>query len=95
LFAPKAKVINQSAEGQTPLTINQFLNGGYQRYKFVFANVELSKWWLLMAQLIRGLDFTFRYNKNSKIKDRITVSFCLWFNLLILVLKNKNIDDLQ
>jgi len=94
LFAPKAKVINQSIEGQTPLTINQFLYGGYLRYKFVFANVELSKWWLLMAQLIRGIDFTFRYNKSSKIKDRITVSFSLWFNLLILVLKNKNIDDL-
>ena len=95
LFAPKAKVVNQSIEGQTPLTINQFVYGGYLRYKFVFANVELSKWWLLVAQLIRGLDFIFRSNENSKIIERIAAASSLWFNLLALVLKNKNIEDLK
>ena len=95
LFAPKAKVVNQSTEGQTPLTINQFVYGGYLRYKFVFANVELSKWWLLVAQLIRGLDFIFRSNENSKIIKRLTASSRLWFNILALVLKNKNIDNLK
>ena len=95
LFAPKAKVINQSTEGPTPLTINQFVHGGYLRYKFVFTNVELSKWWLMVAQLVRGLDFTFRSNKSSKIIERIAAASSLWFNLLVLVLKNKNIDDMQ
>ena len=95
LFAPKAKVINQSTEGQTPLTINQFVYGGYLRYKFVFTNVELSKWRLLVTQLIRGLDFIFRSNKSSKIIERIAVTSSLWFNLLGLVLKNKNIGDYQ
>ena len=95
LFAPKAKVVNQSTEGQTPLTINQFVCGGYLRYKFVFNNVELSKWRLLVAQLIRGLDFVFRSNGSSKIIERITAASSLWFNLLALVLKNKNIDDLH
>jgi GT2 family glycosyltransferase len=95
LFAPKAKVINQSIEGQTPLTINQFVYGGYLRYKFVFANVELSKWRLLVAQLIRGLDFIFRSNENSKIIERIAAASSLWFNLLALVLTNKNIEDLK
>jgi len=95
LFAPKAKVVNQNTEGQTPLTINQFVYGGYLRYKFVFNNVELSKWRLLVAQLVRGLDFTFRSNESSKIIERIAAASILWFNLLVLVLKNKNIDDLQ
>jgi GT2 family glycosyltransferase len=95
LFAPKAKVVNQSTEGQTPLTINQFVCGGYLRYKFVFNNVELSKWRLLVAQLIRGLDFVFRSNDSSKIIERIRAASSLWFNLLALVLKNKNIDDLH
>ena len=95
LFAPKAKVVNQNTEGETPLTINQFVYGGFLRYKFVFNNVELSKWRLLVAQLVRGLDFIFRSNKNSKIIERIATASILWFNLLVLVLKNKNIEDLQ
>ena len=95
LFAPKARVINQSIEGQAPLTINQFVYGGYLRYKFVFTNVELSKRWLMVAQLVRGLDFIFRSNKSSKIVERIAVASSLWLNLLALVLKNKNIDDMQ
>jgi glycosyltransferase involved in cell wall biosynthesis len=93
LFAPKAKVVNQSTVGQTPLTINQFVYGGYLRYKFVSANLELSKWWLLIAQLIRGLDFTFRSNTSSGIKERMKTSLNLWVELLILALKNKNIDE--
>jgi GT2 family glycosyltransferase len=95
LFAPKAKVVNQSTEGQTPLTINQFVYGGYLRYKFVFTNIELSKWRLLVAQLIRGLDFTFRSNESSRIIERVAAASSLWFNLLALILKNKNIGDLQ
>ena len=95
LFAQKAKVVNQNTEGQTPLTINQFVYGGYLRYKFVFTNDELSKWRLLVAQLVRALDFVFRPNESSKIIERIAAASSLWFNLLSLVLKNKNIDDLH
>jgi GT2 family glycosyltransferase len=95
LFAPKAKVINQSTEGQTPLTINQFVYGGYLRYKFVFANVELSKLWLMVAQLVRGLDFIFRSNANSKIIARIAAAFSLWFKLLALVLRNEDVGDMH
>jgi hypothetical protein len=94
LFAQKIKVINQRMEGHTPLTINQFVYGGYLRYKFVFANIELSKWRLLAAQLIRGLDFTFRSNESSKIIVRFKASLSLWVNLLILVIKNKNSEEL-
>ena len=88
-------MVNQNTGGQAPLTINQFVYGGFLRYKFVFNNVELSKWRLLVAQLVRGLDFIFRSNKNSKIIERIAAASSLWFNLLVLVLKNKNIEDLQ
>ena len=89
LFGPKAKVINQKIEGNIPLTINQFISGGYHRYRFVCANAELSKWWLLAAQLIRGLDFTFRPNENSRFIDRMKTSLNLWTRLLFLILKNR------
>ena len=88
-------MVNQNTEGQTPLTINQFVYGGYLRYKFVFNNVELSKWRLLVAQLVRGLDFTFRSNESSKIIERIAAAAILWFKLFVLVHKNKDIDDLK
>ena len=93
LFGPKAKVINQKIEGSTPLTINQFISGGYHRYRFVCANAELSKWWLLAAQLIRGLDFTFRPNENSRIIDRMKISLNLWTKLLFLILRNKIAEE--
>ena len=95
LFAPKIKVVNQNTEGQTPLTINQFVYGGYLRYRFVFNNAELSKWRLLVAQFVRGLDFTFRSNESSKIIERIAAASILWFKLFVLVHKNKDIDDLK
>jgi len=93
LFGPKARVINQKIEGNTPLTINQFLSGGYQRYTFVCANAELSKWRLLVAQLIRGLDFIFRSNESSSFIARVKTSLSLWVKLFVLVLKHKNIDN--
>ena len=93
LFAQKAKVVNQSTEGDAPLSINQFLQGGYLRYKFVFANIEFSKWRLMVAQFVRALDFIFRSNENCKMTARISVALSLWFNLLVLALTNKNIDD--
>jgi GT2 family glycosyltransferase len=93
LFAPKARVVNQSLEGNSPLTINQFVYGGYLRYRFVFNNVELSRWRLLSAQFFRGLDFVFRQNDSSKFTLRVRVAIKLWVKLLILMIKNRNIYE--
>lgn len=93
LFAPKARVVNQSREGNSPLTINQFVYGGYLRYRFVFNNIELSRWRLLIAQFFRGLDFVFRPNGSSKFTLRVRVSIKLWVKLLILMIKNRNIYE--
>ena len=93
LYAPKARVVNQSTEGNSPLTINQFVYGGYLRYRFVFNNIELSKWKLLAAQFFRGLDFAFRQNTSSKVTLRVRVAIKLWVNLLILTIKNRNIYE--
>ena len=91
LFVPKARVVNQSIEGNSPLTINQFVYGGYLRYRFVFNNIELSKCRLLTAQFFRGLDFVFRQNASSKVTLRARVAIKLWVKLLILMIKNRNI----
>ena len=93
LFAPKARVVNQSVEGNSPLTINQFVYGGYLRYRFVFNNSELSKGRLLTAQFFRGLDFVFRQNTSSKVTLRVRVAIKLWVKLLILMIKNRNIYE--
>lgn len=93
LFAPKARVLNQSIEGNSPLTINQFVYGGYLRYRFVFNNIELSRWRLLIAQLFRGLDFVFRQKGSSKFMLRVRIAIKLWVKLLILMIKNKNIYE--
>ncbi len=93
LFVPKAKVVNQSIEGNSPLTINQFVYGGYLRYRFVFNNLELSRWRLLSAQFFRGLDFVFRQNGSSKFTLRVRVALKLWVKLLILMIKNRNIYE--
>ena len=93
LFAPKARVVNQSIEGNSPLTINQFVYGGYLRYRFVFNNIELSRWRLLSAQFFRGLDFVFRQNGSSKFTLRVRVAIKLWVKLLILMIKNRNIYE--
>ncbi len=90
LFVPRAKVRNQKMEGGSPLTVNQFICGGYSRYKFVFDNAELSKKWLLVAQIIRGLDFIFRKNQSCKIFTRVRVAIKLWTNLAILAARNRN-----
>ena len=93
LYAPKARVVNQSTEGNSPLTINQFVYGGYLRYRFVFNNIELSRWRLLIAQFFRGLDFVFRQNGSSKVTLRVRVAVKLWVKLLILMIKDRNIYE--
>lgn len=93
LFVPRAKVRNQKMEGGSPLTVNQFVCGGYSRYKFVFDNIELSKKWLLVTQIIRGADFILRKNQSINIFTRIKVAIKLWISLAILAVKNKNSDE--
>jgi len=93
LFVPRAKVQNQKMEGGSPLTVNQFVYGGYSRYKFVFDNIELSKKWLLVAQIIRSADFIFRKNQSCNTFTRIKVGIKLWVSLAILAVRNKNSDE--
>jgi hypothetical protein len=93
VFGPKARVINQKIEGNIPLTINQFISGAHQRCRFVCTNYELSMWWLLIAQFIRGLDFIIRPNRSSTIFTRIKVALKLWIEVLIFIIKNKNFDQ--
>ena len=90
LFAPKAKVINQKTEGNFPLTINQFVYGGYLRYRFVFNNPELSRIKLLIAQFFRGLDFIFRPNCSLRVTLRINIALKLWVKILVLILKGQD-----
>lgn len=93
LFVPRARVQNQKMDGGSPLTLNQFVCGGYSRYKFVFDNIELSKKWLLVTQIIRGADFIFRKNQSCDIFTRIKVAIKLWISLAILTVRKRNSDE--
>jgi len=89
MFAPKVEVENQKIEGDAPLSIRQYVYGGYRRFNFVCAHDELSKSWLLAAQVIRSFDFILRSNSQTKIANRTTVAIRLWFDLLYLTIWNR------
>ena len=92
MFAPKVEVENQKIEGDAPLSIRQYVYGGYRRFNFVCAHNELSKSWLIAAQVIRSFDFILRSNSQTKIVKRITVAIRLWFHLLHLTIWDKDRD---
>lgn len=92
LFAPKIEIENQEMEGNTALSIHQYVYGGYLRFSFVSAHDEFSKKWLLVAQVIRSFDFILRGDSRTKILKRTTVAARLWFRLLYLIIWNKELD---
>jgi GT2 family glycosyltransferase len=88
IFVPRIIVRNQKLEDSSPLTLDQYIHGNDLRYKFVSSHSELSKMWLLISQIVRGLDFIFRKNLDVKILRRISVVLRLWLKLFYLVIKS-------
>ena len=90
LFVPKVKMQTQKFEVTDILTTQRFIYGGYIRYQFVSTNYEFSKWWLLISQIIRNLDFIVRSTHESNMLRRVIVSTDLWMRLLFFTLRGVN-----
>jgi hypothetical protein len=58
IFASKVIVKSQDSEEIQPITLNQFKSGSYMRYFFVSKYPNLSRIKLLIAQLLRNVQFT-------------------------------------
>lgn len=84
-FVPDVPVVNQDEEKCTPLTIAQYKAGSYMRYLFVLENKNLSKLSLLIAQLLRVLDFTLNGDINMSLQARLVKSFLIWCDLLLAI----------
>ena len=87
LFVKMAHVYHQQVITHRKFTFQQFFSGGYHRYYFVTTN-NLSKNWLLFAQVIRSIDFIFQYENFFDLINRIILAKKLWFILFSLSRRN-------
>ena len=67
----------------------QFVYGSYLRYYFVDRNKEFSKYWLLVAQIIRNIEYIFMTQDDSSFYLRIKVAVDVWFSLFHASIRNK------
>ena len=82
IFASKVTVKSQDSDEIQPITLNQFKSGSYMRYFFVSKYPNLSRIKLLIAQLLRSVQFTLFGDKTLSGIIRFTHSVHIWFDLL-------------
>ena len=82
IFASKVIVKSQDSEEIQPITLNQFKSGSYMRYFFVTKYPDLSRIKLLIAQLLRSVQFTLFGDKTLSGIIRFKHSVHIWFDLL-------------
>ena len=93
LFAKNAVVSHQFTNKITSLSSQQFLYGGYLRYRFVTLN-NFSTFWLLISQIIRNLKFISQCKNFSDMMYRLYLSGKLWFTLFSLSVKRIHGDQI-
>jgi len=81
-FLSDVIVTNQVQTSPQVSSTHHFLYGSYLRYYFVDKNKEFSKVSLLIAQIMRSIDFIFKQNSQSKFCFRFKCSIDVWFSLL-------------
>jgi hypothetical protein len=81
-FLSDVIVTNQVQTAPQISSTYHFLYGSYLRYYFVDKNKEFSKVSLLIAQILRNVDFIFKQNSESKFCSRFKCSIDIWFSLL-------------
>jgi hypothetical protein len=74
LYVSDIFVMDQISETNKPLTSKQFVAGCYARYFFVNSNPDMSKFWMLIGQIVRNLDFIFRSKDEGNYLNRIQLA---------------------
>ena len=59
----------------------QFIYGSYLRYYFVDKHKEFSKYWLLVAQILRNIEYIFVTKDEFSFYSRIKIALDIWFSL--------------
>ena len=94
LFVPKVSLMAQKPSHDEPLSVQQFVYGGYLRFQFVNSHRELSKNWLLVAQIFRNIHFVFRGDHNLTYRRRFVVATNLWWNIVFLIIRRRDVVDM-
>ena len=80
-FVPDAIVTSQIQMAPQITSYRQFIHGSYLRYYFVDKNKEFSKYWLLVAQSLRNIEYIFMPKGEFSFYYRIKVALDVWFSL--------------
>ena len=88
-FLSDVIVTNQIQTASRITSPRQFIHGSYLRYYFVDKNKEFSKYWLLVAQIIRNIEYIFMTRDDSSFYLRIKVAVDTWFSLFNASIKNR------
>ena len=80
-FVPDAFVTSQIPMAPQMTSYHQFIHGSYLRYYFVDKNKEFSKYWLLVAQTLRNIEYIFMFDDEFSFYYRIRVAVDVWFSL--------------
>jgi hypothetical protein len=80
-FVSDAIVTSQMQMAPQITSSRQFIHGSYLRYYFVDKNKEFSKYWLLVAQTLRNIEYIFLPKGEFSFYYRIKVALDVWFSL--------------
>jgi len=87
MFVADIFVKNQRQQTYNKLDKNQFIYGAFQRYYFVSSNLEFSKFWLLISQIARSVDYIASGSDDISVLRRIYYAQRVWFTLLVASIK--------
>ena len=93
LFVSDVYVSSQKKLDGQLMSDKQFLYGSYLRYFFVETNKEFSKFWLLIAQLLRSFVYIIANNNDISFFLRIRFVTKIWIDLFVAVINGVNGDD--
>ena len=80
-FVSDAIVSSQIQMAPQITSSRQFIYGSYLRYYFVDKHKEFSKYWLLVAQILRNIEYIFVTKDEFSFYSRIKIALDIWFSL--------------
>lgn len=83
LFVSNIFVLDQEPESFKPLTIDQFISACYARYFFVGSYSQMSKFWLIVGQIVRSVNFIVESKSQRTYIYRIYLAHKLLYNITI------------
>jgi len=87
MFVADIFVKNQRQQTYNKMDKNQFIYGALLRYYFVSSNLEFSKFWLLISQVARSVDYIALGSDQISVLRRIDCAQRVWFTLLVASIK--------